>query len=397
MFERNLGKVNLKVKAQSPLDEVYLLDSGLRRVAKGIGGLAVTVDPGIYKVKFKSGDAVLEETVFLNQADVDVEGAAIQLNSAIPIDRADVQTSKGSPKKLTSTAPGGGLGKATDAVPGAEPAAPSAVTWNGSGAGFSFHLSTSTKRRTKTVLRAARVIDDAGSEFEVVADDREVNRFVDCAPGNYVLRVNAGEMGNIDMCLPATVGWRTSVFLPIREAGYARPVQIPDVANAGIILARLTKSIGPSDPSVRWTEQARLALAGGRAVAPKDQFRDLLKTDWDEPMYLLLGAHLLLLESTPDQDLLRAIVGRLESMLAGHPDVQILSLYCRRTESPPPSPLEIAWPPMLVHTWKLLDDPYMRERVVIRPNSTAAAARQSPWNGSIWFLWRSWSSSRRAR
>jgi hypothetical protein len=170
-------------------------------------------------------------------------------------------------------------------------------------------------------------------------------------------------------------------------------MRVPDIVNVGILLSRLGQDLEPADPMLQWTEQARLALSAARAVAPKAHFRRLLQQEWNEPMYLLFGAHLLLLDNARDEDLFSQLIQRLQSLLPNHPDVELLALYGRKMDPSPPPRIELRWPPLLSPTWRLLQDPFMRDRVIIPGHSIAARAGRSQWANSIWFLW----SSRHSR
>src|SRR5436305_10765157 len=85
MFKLFDGKVRLEVKAASPFDEVFLIDGSYNRVAKGVGCLvADDLEPGLYKLKFKAGNNVVEMSKVFNQELVKVEGPPIELASPLP-------------------------------------------------------------------------------------------------------------------------------------------------------------------------------------------------------------------------------------------------------------------------------------------------------------------------
>jgi hypothetical protein len=365
MSKPSKGAVHLKVAAASPLDEVFLIDSGLQRVASGVGGLdAAGLAPGVYKLKFKAGDAVTERTVVLNKAEEQVEGSEIPLATAVPI-RPLSQTAFTVPASLTSDAP-----------------APTG--WNGTGSGLFVQVDAPAPL-AKRLATSVTILSER-EEMHPLAP-RSGNADLDCAPGFYRLRVDAGEVGSIEMMLPALAGRRTAAFLPVRELGYRKPRPAPDLVNVGILMSPLDRRPNPSDPMVRWVEQARLGLNASRAVAPKKQLSDLVKSEQANPLYLLYGAHLLLLEKTVDDELFDRVVSRLQSLMPGHPDAELLTLYARRRDPNPPGRIELSWPPMLTPTWRLLDDPFVRDRVVIQKSSLAARAAGRQRGNSIWFIW----------
>ena len=46
----------LAISAADNATEIFLIDASLRRIASGLGQLEASVKPGIYKVRFRSGD-----------------------------------------------------------------------------------------------------------------------------------------------------------------------------------------------------------------------------------------------------------------------------------------------------------------------------------------------------
>lgn len=371
MFEPFAGKVHLTINADSPLDEVFVIDSGLRRVAQGLGKLSVSaLEPGLYKVKFKTGDSIAEQSVLLNEPDVTIQGSKIALSSPV----TSVESSA-HPFLANAIANMG----------------PVAKQWNGTGSGFFIYLNNSAATESGPPVAphslGITLLDANGLEWPVTSVDRNLNESIDCAPGQYCVRVNAGPIGTIQMSVPATPGFRTWVFIPIGEIGYGKSFPIADIRSAGILMSQVNNSPTPNDPMVYWTEQERLALSAGRAVAPVEKFRQLLNADWNDPMFLLLGAHLLLLDAACDLQLFRSLTFHLTELLPGHPDAQLLDLYARKSASVVPSRIDLAWPPMLSATWRLLQDPFMRDRVRIPNGSLAETASRNAWGNSVWLLW----------
>ncbi len=244
------------------------------------------LNPGVYKLKFKSGDAVVEKSVLLNQEDVKIQGDQIRLTTAVPLQQPPVMVQPFRP--LTLVKKGGAARSkragAPTAIPGTPPPpiyvespppnlTPSAQTqWNGTGSGLFFYLHAKRHRGAQRIVSAAQIIDEHGAELRTTADSSTYSHAIDCVPGHYILRVDAGEAGLVDLCLTASPGWCTCVFMPSREVGCNSTVEVPDVLNAGILYARLGQELSPSDPNLRWTEQLRVALLAGRPVASKDVF-----------------------------------------------------------------------------------------------------------------------------
>ena len=84
MFKPLPGKVSLQVTAPTPFDEVFVIDAGFNRVARGLGELTAPLTPGLYTIKFKSGDSVKEETVVLNKETVSIDRREVRAKGSAP-------------------------------------------------------------------------------------------------------------------------------------------------------------------------------------------------------------------------------------------------------------------------------------------------------------------------
>lgn len=398
MYKPIKGKVAVRVQAQSPLDEVFLIDSGMRRVAEGLGRLeAGDLRPGLYKVKFKSGETVSEKSILLNSPVTEINGPLLKLPTAVPIAAsADIQPAQApAPAARKNSRPAspanrpGGFALAPRAIQAQLPKK-SVSPWKGKGSGFYFELRATGAKSPHRVLAAVSLVNEEDDEWRPAGEATKLSHRLDCPPGVYRLRVRLADVGDIQMSLPAIEGWRTLVYLPVRDAGLDEAMEVPDIGNAGILLSKTDATPDLAGEMVYWTEQARLALASCRPVAPKEEFRRLLQNDWNEPMYLLFGAHLLLLDDKRDWELLGGLIARLEQLIPGHPDVRLLSFFlkiqtsaqARFTDS-----IELPWPPMLAPSWRLLLNPVMRDRVVLPAGSASAAASMRQWGSSVWLLW----------
>ena len=65
-FREDVARVQLQVETGSPLAEVFLIDHAFALVDRAIGCLNTEVDPGVYTVKARVGDATAERLIVLN-------------------------------------------------------------------------------------------------------------------------------------------------------------------------------------------------------------------------------------------------------------------------------------------------------------------------------------------
>ena len=60
---RSKPTVSLNVQAPELTTEIFVIDSLFRRVASGLGHLETAVSPGLYKIRFRSGNSQRDELV----------------------------------------------------------------------------------------------------------------------------------------------------------------------------------------------------------------------------------------------------------------------------------------------------------------------------------------------
>jgi len=234
MFKKYSGKMRLKVEAANPYDEIFLIDGGYQRVAGGVGKLDVKgLDPGVYKLKFKAGNNIVEQSVLLNEPLVQRTGPHIELASPMPLAPAAVMPALMAPAKPAKTAV---RKKATRAA--AKKAPPAASHQRKSDSEILFYVGTSGKEIPSDFLSAVNLIDEHGRDIKGKAhiDGEALTANVNCHPGFHRLRVDFGELGKVEMPIWASKGFQTCVFLPLGEFG-TKTVHIrPDLGRAAICM-----------------------------------------------------------------------------------------------------------------------------------------------------------------
>ncbi len=197
-------------------------------------------------------------------------------------------------------------------------------------------------------------------------------------PGLYRLRLSLPSGACQEHTLVACAGWQTQVFLLQRDHEGAR---LADLPKASVLMA-LGKGFQTGDAGLRQAELARLGLMNERKVLSSD-VREMLEGKFANPMLGIYGAHLLLLENSPDLRLVRIVVNNLRSLLGdSHPDVEALALAVNG--SPASS---FAVPPMLRRSWKLVVDATLERPDLVPADSVAARAAQNVCSEEPWFVW----------
>jgi hypothetical protein len=134
-------------------------------------------------------------------------------------------------------------------------------------------------------------------------------------------------------------------------------------------------------------ETALAALRHGRPVFRRDVVDVWLQaTSVLNPMIGILAAHALRLEADPDHETYDAIVDRLRELIPDHPDVVALAMW--RGGAVDPRDLAIAWPPMLVASYRDLVLPAdLVSPTAIVTGSLAERIAGSLLRHGLWLAW----------
>jgi hypothetical protein len=131
-------------------------------------------------------------------------------------------------------------------------------------------------------------------------------------------RLHFSGLRSREMVLPVFAGWETQLFVPFDRR--------PNLARASILLAARGKGFHPDDRTAQVVDAALKGLQSGIDVLPSDEREMLLYGKFENPLLGLIGAHLLLLQRRPRWDVLAIVIGNLEALLPGSPDVHALRL-----------------------------------------------------------------------
>lgn len=393
----NSDRLPLRVVAADEGSEIFLVDAGFRRLASAVGELRTAVEPGLYKVRFRSGDAMADRLVEVppqlppGQSEVLIRGEPLRFASALPL--PDTRTSHEYHQAAWSHAwdpPDLNLG-------------------NGS---LLFVLARDADRRPSERVhhvpwRGLSLRDPAGRVLLDFADAprrdadfgyASANLVVD--PGTYILRVDTELNGILEMPLVTCPDWQTQVALRSRtisrrqpgsqaDGGGSRSVRRADLAGASVLMGRPGYRADPSGGQERLTELARLGLVQGRATLRPDDLRSMLWAKFDNPMLGIYGAHLLLQGGERDMGLLHEVVGNLESLLGRHPDVAALRLALTRHDGQAaPAGLCFDLPPTLARSWELVVDASIGSPELVPAASFAGRIAGNLVSSRHWLIWR---------
>jgi hypothetical protein len=394
----DLETVRLIAHTNLPSAEIIILDGNLQFVIRGVGTLDVALAPGLYTVQYKAGSAVQEQVVALrpHSGTVEIHSPELRMWSPAPLTGNEAGLRFGEFARQCSNevhqtiAKGGGLfvflRMATDQV---TDAGIDNVLFN-----------------VRLLDSDAKLLADLSTSGKKAPDGACLGCNLELAPGSYTLRFDAGDSGLLEQNFVVSEGWQTQVFASSRTFGEERRVLGPNLPEAAVFLARQGRGFDPSEREAIGTESARQGLAERRRVAPKEEFQtavtsaqqmgqympedqldEMLKMKFVNPMLGVYGAHLMMLETDPDWDLLREVVGNLKRLVGNHPDVIALTMRPELkmlTES-----IVYAVPPMLRSSWQLVLAESANRPELVPVASYSASVANRTWGSGAWLVWRS--------
>lgn len=364
---------SLEVVADNPAASISVTDSRFDRVSTETGQLDERHPPGVYKIRVQFGRDIttLSEDVVLLDRDLLLAGPT-------------------SPHALLlSSAPVAGTGTTHEShvAAFAEAAQPRAFFPAAAEAGSAISVISrywtdpGGPRRSSQLphpMTGLRLFDPEG---RLVADLSDDCRLEDADGGDpvavweravpagvYTLRQTLAT-SEYEGSVVVSRDWVTQLALrrPTTAVG-GSPAPREDRVNppddAALFLRRVDGDPGSAEQD-RVLEAAQLALVQGRDLFGEGQgveLQELLLTTYDDPVAVLIGAHLLLRAGggvqSPDHARELAFdraVQRLRDLTGtGHPDVEALSLRC--TESALRTTGRFAAPPMFSESWRLITE-----------------------------------------
>lgn len=371
------GKVQLIARAQDNAAEVFVINSNLDMVARGIGTVTTRQPPGIYKIKVRAGQATKEELVALEKGRVEKSIGHLGIPSAVPLENTGQSHEYHQEAVVRESAkPWLKLGKGASIFVFAR-------DWNPSDRPRSTGHHPATGLTLRSADGAVLVDLKKRSRTNLKADPWAACN-IEINPGAYLLAVEVATGEIFEMTLIAVEGWRTQVFLLQRDHEKSPRGRHPDLASASIRMAK-SEAFSLSDTDDRFSELARLALVDRRQVLSQ-QLDGILRYKFQNPMLGILGGHLLLRLPKPDWELLRVVVKNLRTRIFQgrlHPDVEALAL-----EAGLKAQSDFSIPPMLRASWEIMLKHSLKVPKLIPPGSLGARIAASVTNQDPWLVWR---------
>lgn len=370
------ARFTIDVEAAGPATELFVVNGDLELVARGVGRVRTApLEEGIYKIKERVGIETRERLVVLRGGNLQVRLPPFTFASPVPFD----QTSKTHEYHIAAAT---SLCKATHVK-------------HGSGSSiFVFAREWSASKRPadtppmKNPGEGLLLRDTSGAvvtdlQESSLVDDNVTDPYAACAvdvdPGLYRLALRVSDDLVVTQTVVASPGMQTQIFLlPAPIAGR----RLADLTRAAVLVVRQDGGgFSSNDRSYRLAEIARLALTSQRKILG-DDLRSMLRDKFENPMLGVYAGHLLLLDESPDLDLLGTVVWNLRRLLGPqHPDVEALGLRVS------PSEYRFAEPPMLKRSWALVVEATLEHEELTPADSAAVSAARRMWGDGAWCSW----------
>jgi hypothetical protein len=382
--------VSLTVKTSDPAAEIFILNYKLDLVTRGAGSyFQAELEPGIYKIKVSSGLQVKEELITLNgkEANVSKNFKLLAIASPAPINDSALthEFHTGSAQahsKNISAAIKSGIGSAIYIF---------ARSWTSKVEKYSENL-------TQNPALGLTLHDEKGN---LIADiekkslkgsgsgadggwDPWAACLIKVNPGGYRLRLTLADGTQIEQTIVAAENWQTQMFfLQHNYENAEKSDWRADLAGASILMSSLGRGFDAGEDNLRIDECARIALANNQKTVSDEIRNNLLHGKFENPMFGIYGAHLLLMDQSLDLKLLNIVVGNLRRLVGkNHPDVEALAIKINAE-----SDFTFNIPPMLRRSWGIVVGETFENPNLVPLTSLAAKISTRIWGSEPFLLW----------
>ena len=380
-------QLSLKVSSGDEVAEVLLLDSSYRLLSKTSGKeVQFEVEPGVYIVRVRAGSNTKSKTVVVS-GNTSVSFDPIAFSTPIPLDNTSktheshvASAVNHSSRVSKALGVGSQLYVFSRVWTGKEESATSTLLQRDLCTGLSL-------RNTQGVLLADFGSPDLGNFTQGFDPWSATNLELDS--GCYLLCLETASGQSMRQTVVTCQGWQTQIFLLQKDYGNSSAQDIRvDLENGSIYMSRIQSGFLPGSVSnpdaadARLTELARQGLTNNRNVIRDEFIRKMANSKFENPMFGLYSANLLLSQKSYDNTLLSTIVTNLRNILPTHPDVEALALKLGMGSSH-----VFDTPPMLRHSWNYVLEAALTNENVVPENSLAASIAGRYWSSPLWLLW----------
>ncbi|MGA4843458.1 hypothetical protein [Streptomyces sp. G45] len=355
-------EVPFVVVPDTPSVHISVTDAALREVAHGMGTIATTVAPGLYRIEQRLAGAVASRFV---------EVGTEAVTERLPLPRVPA------PAPVERTATARDEHRAAALRYSREPT-------HGRGTPSLMVLLRTLRRGWRLDPYALQLTSETGEPVDGDASGWRVDEqqgwsawSAPLPPGGYRLRLRepSGEGLPLAQALWVAEGWATLVFVSSGPDG-------PRPQYASVEMAPLGTGWAPADDALGLAREAALSgLRQGLDLTSDAQLFATLTSGRADPLLGIVGAHAMLLDRTPDRHRLEEVVRRLAEHVPGHPDVAALRTLLD------PAPPHVTSAPMLAASCRLLIEADAVDPGVIEDGSAAERVAEHLVGRGVWTTW----------
>ncbi len=393
-----LVRVRVSVNDSS---EVFLVNHAFELVSRSVGPLDDAVPPGLYKVKFRHGDLLRQETLVVMADATTIEvpvpeefsrGATFVSASGSPAPPAAVPTVGPAVEIHEAATRKSGAGS-EQALRRARATPPMRV-----GA-----LSITISQAVQAGIvpgTGVRLLDERGRQVADLESDSLTSsgqatlELPDLRPGAHRLRLTRPGLDTLEQTLVVCRGWRTDVQLGMRNYALYGDSDVwgADIADATMLMVRRDRPEISTDV-VGYSRVVKAWLAGPQHRIATAHAQRLVQTSVDDPLFGICLGHALVRQTELDRaagvpeprarrELVRSLVTALLKLVPGHPDLQVLRVWLGIWTKG-----KFAAPPMLVNSWRILSAAAARHAGLVPANSVTAFIADRVWTSPTWLIW----------
>jgi hypothetical protein len=352
----------IQLRTLQPGVEFTVRNAALVVVASGVGGIDARVDPGLYRIEERAGNAEREAVVALRAGETYRSSDLVLPFPCV------------APVAASSTALPGFAGAV-------EHASEAAVRHGGRDA----VLIIARYRREQPLTRVRDGLElfdaalrpvPAGAEN---TDDPWAAVTVSTwrlPAGGYVLRSPFSPAGveSVDRPVWLEYGWQTIVFAVTGD---------DEATGVSVHMVPSDVPWRAGDPAHTAVEAAAATFHRGLSILRDDSVDDQLLTR--NPILGMLGAHALRRTTRSEADDYDRVVGRLEDLVPEHPDVRALAMSRPGGQAARSDP--VSWPPLLIASYRALLAADVDGSAALRAGSPAERVAASVVPSGPWLSW----------
>jgi len=371
--------LTVKVEADSgfPTVAISIVDAGYNVMTKGVGRLVAHLAPGIYKVRYSTGGAILDELfeVKPEQNPLILPKPTLRVSSPAPL--ASSQTADADEETFVvlglSKKPAISLGVGSELFVFVRDIQRNPAENSG------------TLTPPQRLAFGLKLFDFAGNliqNFATMAPgSRCAGANVALNPGSYILRLERAGHDTLEQTIVTCAGWQTQVCLPLELLSPEETTRRPSLENAAIFMAPIGEGFSANADMSQSVEMARTWLARGEPMVNEEILCKIL-CEHDNPMFWIYAAHLLMIKRDSNKVLLRDVSENLKILLGNHPDVTAIDVWLDPDATVPP----FSSPPMLRSSWSVLVSS-RTDHTLIPPASYTQRITGRLWGSGVWLVW----------